>query len=468
MRARSPLAELLILALPTVMQMASYTLMSFMDTWMLAHVGDVAATAAGGAGMFAWTLLSFGIGTLFLVNTLASQSFGRRDLPEAGRYLWQGIWLALLYTPIVSVFTVMLPSGFARMGHGPQLLAAETAFLQIIIFANPLKLIATSLGQFLIAINRPSAVLIAAASGVSVNAVLAFTMVLGHFGVTSLGVRGAAIAQVCGVGVEMTVLAIIAFSPSIRGACRLGDCRLYARELLVLLRVGIPSGVQLITEMLAWALFQSWVVAGLGQAAMAANVYLFRFMLLSFLPAIGMGSAVTALVGRHIGRKDPTSALRSAHLGFAVTVVYMVACGILFFLFRGRLMGIFTADPAVLRIGGTLLVYAACYQVFDAMYCVYNGALRGAGDTTIPAIAMGSLCWLLLVLAGRFVATEHPEWGIHGPWSVATTYGVSIGLFLMIRFSRGKWRSIHLEPEPNSSKLSGFPAEAGENRTTEN
>ncbi|MFI5378805.1 MAG: MATE family efflux transporter [Tepidisphaerales bacterium] len=462
MRPRSPLAELLSLALPTVMQMVSYTLMSFMDTWMLAHAGDTAATAAGGAGMFAWTLLSFGLGTLFLVNTLASQSFGRRDLPEAGRYLWQGIWLGLLYTPIVSIFTLLLPAAFARMQHGPQLLAAETTFLHIIIFANPLKLIATALGQFLVAINRPSAVLLAAASGVCVNAALAYVMVLGHLGVTSLGVRGAAIAQVCGVGTEMTVLAIIAFSPSIRISCRLNDCRLYARELIVLLRVGIPSGVQLVTEMLAWSLFQSWVLAGLGQAAMSANMYLFRFMILSFLPAIGMGSAVTALVGRHIGREDPASALRSAHLGFRVTLAYMVACGLCFFLFRARLMGIFTEDPVVLHIGGTLLVYAACYQVFDAMYCVYNGALRGAGDTTIPAIAMGGLCWTFLVFAGRLIATHHPKWGIHGPWSMATTYGISIGLFLMIRFARGRWRSIHLEAEGESSKLYGFPIEAKE------
>ena len=453
MRVRSPLAELLVLALPTVMQMTSYTLMQFIDTWMLARVGDVAATAAGGAGMFAWTLLSFGIGILFLVNTLASQSFGRGDLPEAGRYLWQGIWLAVFYTPIVSVFTVLLPVAFGRMGHGPQLLAAETAFLHIIILANPIKLIATSLGQFLIAVNRPSAVLVAAASGVCVNASLAYVLVLGHFGVASLGVRGAAMAQVAGVAVEMGVLAFIAFSPSIRVSCRLDDCRLYARELLVLLRVGIPSGVQIVAEMLAWSLFQSWVIAGLGQNAMAANVYLFRFMLLSFMPAIGMGSAVTALVGRNIGRGDLPAAMRSAHLGFGITAVYMAACGVFFYVCRGRLMGIFTADPVVLRIGGTLLVYAAFYQLCDAMYCIYNGALRGAGDTTVPAIAMGILCWYFNVAWGWTVATGHPEWGIHGPWSMATIYGVSIGLFLMIRFSRGKWRAIHLEAEAESSKL---------------
>ncbi len=454
MRSRSPLAELLGLALPTVMQMASYTFMHFIDTWMLARVGDVAATAAGGAGMFAWTLLSFGIGTLFIVNTLASQSYGRGDLPEAGRYLWQGIWLGVMYTPIVTALTLLLPGAFARMDHGPELLAAETAYLRIILLANPLKLVATSLGQFLIAINRPNAVLIGAVSGVGVNAGLAFVLIFGEFGAPAMGVRGAAIAHVCGIGVEMLALGAIAFTPSIRVPCRLADFRLYAREVRMLLCVGIPSGVQLVTEMLAWALFQSWVVHSLGEAAMAANTYLFRFLPLSFLPAIGIGSAVTALVGRHIGEKNPDAAMHSANLGFRVTLTYMAACGVFFFLFRDRLMGIFTHDATVLRIGGILLAYAAFYQFFDAMYCIYNGALRGAGDTTVPAIAMGGMCWLFLVLAGAFVAKRYPQWGIHGPWAMATLYGVSIGLFLMIRFLRGGWRSIHLETTEPSRQAS--------------
>src|ERR671915_396920 len=77
--ARRPLVELLLLAAPTVAQMASYTLMQFADRWMLAFVGDREAAAAGTAGLTFFCFLGFGFGVLLVVNTLASQSFGRGD-----------------------------------------------------------------------------------------------------------------------------------------------------------------------------------------------------------------------------------------------------------------------------------------------------------------------------------------------------------------------------------------------------
>src|SRR5688572_32379320 len=90
-----PLAELLRLALPTIAQMASYTVMHFIDTLMLSRVGNDAAAAAGTAGLFSFTLISFGFGVLLLVNALVSQSYGRKAYDECGRILWQGLWWAL-------------------------------------------------------------------------------------------------------------------------------------------------------------------------------------------------------------------------------------------------------------------------------------------------------------------------------------------------------------------------------------
>ena len=51
-----------------------------------------------------------------------------------------------------------------------------------------------------------------------------------------------------------------------------------------------------------------------------------------------------------------------------------------------------------------LLIFAAVYQFFDAMYIVYNGALRGAGDTLVPAVMTGVLCWGITVFGGYAVA----------------------------------------------------------------
>ena len=66
---RRPLWELLALAGPTVAQMASYTLMQFIDTWMLARVNDgvEAPTAAGNGGLLAFAVISFTNNWIYVV-----------------------------------------------------------------------------------------------------------------------------------------------------------------------------------------------------------------------------------------------------------------------------------------------------------------------------------------------------------------------------------------------------------------
>jgi MATE family multidrug resistance protein len=90
-------------------------------------------------------------------------------------------------------------------------------------------------------------------------------------------------------------------------------------------------------------------------------------------------------------------------------------------------------------------VFAAVYQLFDAMYVIYNGALRGAGDTLVPAVVTAALCWGITVGLGYFIARTWPHWGVVGPWGAATFYGVVLGVYLLLRFLAGKWREIRLE-----------------------
>jgi MATE family multidrug resistance protein len=104
-----------------------------------------------------------------------------------------------------------------------------------------------------------------------------------------------------------------------------------------------------------------------------------------------------------------------------------------------------------------LLTLAGVYQFFDAMYIVYNGGLRGAGDTFVPALVVGTLCWVLTVGGGYLMARYYREQlGVLGPWLAAMAYGIVVGLFLMLRFRGGRWRAINLEAPSDSAKLPGF------------
>ncbi|MBC8108943.1 MAG: hypothetical protein H7Z14_20325, partial [Anaerolineae bacterium] len=224
-----------------------------------------------------------------------------------------------------------------------------------------------------------------------------------------------------------------------------GDWKLRWNEFRTLAKVGVGSGIQLIAEVLAWSLFMNLVMGELGTKEMSAMAFMLRYLIVSFLPALGISSAVTALVGRYIGMGRPDIALRRAHLGFLVTLIYVAICGVGFFIFKREAMEIFARDPEVLRMGMQLMVIAAFYQLFDAMYIVYYGALRGAGDTFVPAIITAVLCWGLMVGGGYISARYFKQFSVAGPWAAAFVYGVILGIWMLVRFQRGKWRTIHLE-----------------------
>src|SRR5205085_11863968 len=147
--------------------------------------------------------------------------------------------------------------------------------------------------------------------------------------------------------------------------------------------------------------------------------------------------------------------------GFLLTAAYMVTCGVIFFFGRRALIGIFTHDPEVLRQGAMMMIFAAVYQLADALYISYNGALRGAGDTFVPAVALAVLNWSMSVGLGLFIAKRFPQWGVAGPWAVTTIYGITLSLFLYVRFRRGGWQRIHLEqPAPIDTVTTAAPASA--------
>jgi MATE family multidrug resistance protein len=454
---RRPMAELLLLAAPTVAQMASYTFMQFTDRWMLAQVGDLEAAAAGTSGFTFFCFLGWGFGVLLVVNTLVSQSFGRNDLRAAGQYLWQGMWIGLTFGVLMLGLLPVAGRLFEMMGHEPRMVALEADYLRVVALAGWTKLAAVALSQYLLGLHRPGSVFVGTLIGVAANILFNWLLIYGNWGFPKLGIAGAAWGTNAAVLCELLVMGVFVARPAFASKFNAGDWPVRWDMLRTLLRVGVPAGFQLVCDITAWMLFLNVVVASFGTAALSANSFAFTYMHLCFMPAIGVGNAVTALVGKYIGMGRPDLGARRAHLGFVVCAVYMVVTGIALFVWRYPMIGLFSQDPEVLRIGGTIMTFIAMYQIFDAMFVVYVGALRGAGDTLVPAVVQTALMWTIIVLGGGLAARFAPQWGVAGPWTLATIFGAILGLFLAIRFQRGGWMQIRLDPA-TASNVSGQSA----------
>ena len=376
----------------------------------------------------------------------------------------------------------MIPAARVSLASTHELISLEVMFFRYMVLAVFLTLTARPLEQFFFGVQRPRVVLAASVAMNVTNLVLAYILVFGQSGLIVLdgylhtniqhsalgrlnipkfGLEGAAWANLASWGLNLTILATIFLSRRINIEYATRKLRVQAREVLDLIRIGWPAGVQFLHDVLPWYLMLGWLIGRFGETAQAATAAAMRWMPVSFMPAVGIGVATTALVGRYIGQGQPLLARRRAHAALILGLVYMGCCGVIFYVFRHSMVKLFvTIEPSlesvaqaekIIDIGGQVMVCAALFQLFDAVGIVYLGGLRGAGDTFWPMIMTIALSWCLIIGGGYFMVTEFPSLGSIGPWISASGYIVVLGLALAWRFERGRWQSIHLvhrEPTP--------------------
>ena len=205
----------------------------------------------------------------------------------------------------------------------------------------------------------------------------------------------------------------------------------------------MPSGLHWMLNLGSWAIFVNVIVGKLGTDVSAGNTAASQIMHLSFMPTIGLNIGVTALVGRHIGAKNIRRAKRVAYAGMTSACTYMTLMGLLFFIFRRPLIGMFSEDVAVIAAGSIILMYAALFQFSDSIAILSYGALKGAGDTKFPAIISFMVAWFVFLPLGWYLGREDVL-GVHGAWLAATIYVWIISAVFFWRFVGESWRKIDI------------------------
>lgn len=451
-------------AWPTVLAMASYTFMQFVDSLMVSVVGPAEVAAQGNAGIWTWVVIAFALGVTTLINTLIAQRVGAQKISEIAPYAWAGLWIALGYWLLVLLPCALLAGPlFELMGHDAHVVSMERSYAQILLVGGIFVVAGKAISNVFFGLQRPKIVTISAIAGNVVNIVVAFVLIFGEQGLPSLGLAGipgtraygldgAAIATVLGTAVELFIPLALFLSPKLNRELDVWRAwRPNSRAICEVFRLGWPAGLQFANEIVCWAIFMTVLAGGFGSDHMAAGWITQRFVHMSFMPAIGLSTAATSLVGKHIGERNLARAIRSAHAALAIAIVWMGLCALVFVLFRAELPLAFLANDApvaqsahIVQIASGIFICAAIFQLLDAVGIVYSGALRGAGDTLIPGLITILLSWGIIVGGGIYMVRFYPELESMGPWLAATAYLVIFGIVMAVRFERGGWKRIHL------------------------
>ena len=444
--------DVLLIAYPLILGQLSFTLQTMADRLFLTWYSS-AAVAGAVTGLIATLgLIGLFVGTGEYLTTFISQYLGAGRPRRVGPVLWQGFYFSVLSGLLVAALAPLAGPVFALAGHEPLLLEYETTYARILMVgAAPVILMAT-LSTFFAGRGETRVVLLVNLAITALDVVLNYLWIFGKGGFPRAGVAGAAWSTVLAQVVGTALYAVLILRPAHRAAfATLAGWRPEPRLFLRFLRFGLPSGLQYSLELCAFAVFMM-IVGRAGVAPLAATGIAFNLNMIVFMPMIGLGVGVAALVGRYLGGDRPDLAERTTWSAFRMSLVYMGACGAVYVLLPDLLLAPYAvgADPGsfaeVEGIAVVLLRFVAFYSIFDMMNVVFAAGLRGAGDTFYPLAATVSLSWGAM-LVPAYLACVVWDGGVYTAWTAASVYIMLLGLLLLRRFRAGRWKRLRvIEP----------------------
>ena len=439
------LRETLRLAVPIAFAQVALMTMGLVDAALVGRVSaaDLSAVSIGNALLFA--MLCTPMGVTMAVEPLASQAVGAGD----GGRAWTSLRAGIVACALVSIPTMLLaavtPLVLGPFGVDAAVIPAASRFVYARLPSMPMWLLFMAAKAYLEArgITRP--LLIGGWAANVLNFVMVSVLVFGDRALAWVSVRPLGLPQLgsLGAGIGSTISNVVLAAIALYAAWRArpegahlfsGDTEELLESTRKLLRVGLPIGLQLLTEAGVFTLVT--VLAGrLGARTSAANQIALGLASYTFMGVLGISSATAVRVGRAIGASDEGGPRRAWLVGFGLVIAYMGCCALIFLAFGPELARLFTPDDGVVVVAAQLLRIAAAFQIFDGIQGVAGGALRGAADTRFASWANVAGHWcvgLPLALLFGFAMKE----GAVGLW-----WGLLAGLAVVaVVLSARFWR----------------------------
>lgn len=429
------------LAWPIFVETALFMMLGFIDVFILSRYDDIAASAVNTANQ------SVSIVTLVFTvisgasAVLISQYLGAEKKESASRIAALSITFNLLFGIIISLIFVFFSDNILIMiGASGEVLKYSSPYLRLVggsIFMqallNAISVIVRNHGLTKVTMYMSFGMNVA-------NAALDSIFVLGLFGMPRLGVIGAAGATVFSRTVGLIVLIIYLF----KKVEKLSIFRMLkpfpVKDLLDIIKIGVPSALESFLYNLSQLVITSIVLIYLTDTELITKTYVQNISMFFYIFSVSVGQASQILIGHYIGAGKKDEAYKQGFRAYSGALTLTMIMCIVGIILRSQLMGIFTDDPAVISLGASIIVVNVFLEFGRTTNLVIISCLRGAGDVYFPTICAIFSMWFISVL-GTYIFAVVCSMGIYGLWIGISADEVFRGIFMIIRWKRGKWRN---------------------------
>ena len=442
------------LAWPTMLEQLMQTAVQYIDTAMVGSLGTHATAAVGATTTVNWLINSsisaLGVGFLSFV----AKARGAGEDGKARRAVSQAVLAVLTVGAAFTILTLSLSSRVPMWMQVDEAIQSLSARYFFILYTPMLPRTATIIfGTILRSAGDSKTPMRVGILMNLVNVVLNFLMIyptrtvtLGSLAVTvpgaGLGVEGAAIASAIafalgGICITAALWRHPAISP--KGLSLRPD----GQVLRPCLRVALPNMLQRFGTSLGYVAFAA-MINSLGEISTAAHTIANTVESAFYIPGYGMQTAAATLAGNACGARDRQRMKDLAAMNIAIEVVLMMGSGALLFLFAPSMMGLFSADPEVIRLGTTVLRMVAVSEPFFGASIIMEGMMQGVGRTVAPFLFNISGMWGVRIV-GTFLCTQLLGMGLVSAWACMIAHNLLLFTFFLVHFLRGKWNPLNQE-----------------------
>ena len=432
--------SLFILTWPIFIEMLLQMLVSNVDQLMMSRVSENSVAAIGNVNQIMNVLLiTFSVVTM-ATTILVSQYLGSKNQKRVSQVYSVAVFSNLVFSVVIGLLLFLFnDSIFTLIKLPTELLRDAKIYISIIgggIFLQ---------GVFMTyaAIFRSNGLMkqgmyISAMVNI-LNIIGNLVLINGYFGLPKLGIAGAAISSVISRLIGLIVIIYI-FKKKIEGEVSLKYLFPFPKDIFKrLMRIGIPAGGEAISYDASQMVILT-IINTMGITAITTKSYVSILAWCSYLYASAVSQANQIRVGYLMGANEEDEAHKKILETLKQANIVTLSVSILVFIFSNQILGIFTSNPEILKIGKGLLFINIILEFGRTFNMVIIRGIQAAGDIKYP-IFVGIVSMWTIATLGSYIFGIVFGLGIYGVWIAMMADECIRAVIFYVRLKSGKWKS---------------------------
>ena len=432
---------IILLAVPMVLEMVMEGLFALVDVFFVSKLGKEAVATIGLTEVVMTQVVALALGLSMATTAMVARRIGEKDHEGASIAAMQAIFIGIIVCILIGIAFYFTASDILRfMGGSEKLIESGTGYTRILLTGSSTLFFLFLLNAIFRGAGDASIAMRTLWIANGINIILDPLLIFGIGPFPEMGVAGAAVATTTGrsIGVCYQIYHLVNGKSQVhlrrRHLIWIGDI------IKRLIKVSSTGVLQFAIATASW-LFIIRIIALFGDAAVAGYSIGIRIIIFTILPAWGMASAASTLVGQNLGALQPERAEKSVWRTAFFNMIFLTTISIGFIVFAPVIVPLFSQEAEVVYHGVLCLRIIGLGYIFYGYGMVISQAFNGAGDTVTPSIINFIAFWLLQIPMCYSFSTML-DWGPVGVyWGIAISESV-LAIIAIFIFKRGKWKAV--------------------------